>query len=1676
MPLDMPVNGNEPDTALDQILRTAADRCVHAPGAHTPGTVPEPQAPDGEAPGAPDLCTQVSGAHRMRAEDALVLLRQYYMHVAPEDLVDRDPVNVSGPAMAHRRLAENRPQGRALVRVFTPALPDCGWDSGHSVVQIVTDDMPFLVDSVTTELDRHELRTHLVVHPQMPVRRDMTGALLDPGQDAVTGQTLRESWIHIEIDRQSDPAVLTGLEDDLRRVLLDVRCAVEDFAKMRALAVQTAEDLAADPPPLERAGVDDSVELLRWLADGHYTFLGFREYRLEQTEKGESLRAVPGTGLGILRADKAGSASFAAMPPELRAKAREKQVMIVTKANSRATVYRPHYLDYVGVKLFSPEGEVIGERRFLGLFTPVAYNESISRIPVLRRKLADVLDLAGLSPDSHDGKDLIEILETYPRAELFQISVEELLAIALGVLRLRERKQVKLFLRRDDYGRYISCLIFLPRDRYTTKVRLQMQQILLDVLGGATLDYSAMIGEAALARLHVVIRGERGTQLGDLPAGVEELEARLAATTRSWEDDLAAAIHELCSPEEAPRLLRRYGTAFPEGYKADFPARTAVADLERLERIADDSSEIGMDLYEPDDAADDERRFKLYKLGAPVSLSRVLPLLQRMGVEVVDERPYEIHRTHDGDTRDAWIYDFGLRHTPSGDVGGDAFKRLFQDAFAVLWRGEVEDDGFNALVLAAGLSWEQAEILRAYAKYLRQAGTTFSEAYIEKVLLGNVRLARLLVRLFEARHDPRRPEEARSEVCEALREEVLASLDEVASLDEDRILRAYLELIEATLRTNAFQSDGAGGRDTGTAGSRFVSGKRKPYLSLKFDSQAISVLPLPRPKYEIYVYSPRVEGVHLRFGKVARGGLRWSDRMEDFRTEILGLVKAQMVKNTVIVPTGSKGGFVVKRPPTGGRDELQAEGVACYRHFISGLLDVTDNLVAGEVAPPPHVVRHDGDDTYLVVAADKGTAKFSDIANGVAKDYGFWLGDAFASGGSVGYDHKAMGITARGAWESVKYHFRSLGVDVQTTDFTVVGIGDMSGDVFGNGMLLSEHIRLVAAFDHRHVFVDPSPDATRGFAERRRLFELPRSSWDDYDRSLISAGGGVWPRTAKSIPVSPQMRAALGIPDGVTGLAPNELISAILRAPVDLLWNGGIGTYVKAASESHAEVGDKANDALRVNGAELRCKVVGEGGNLGFTQLARIEVARSGGLINTDFIDNSAGVDTSDHEVNIKILLDQVVREGHVTAEQRNALFLDMTGEVGRLVLEDNHAQNVVLAAARAQAPEMLHIHARYVRRLERAGLLNRELEFLPSDKALAERRQAGLGLTGPEFAVLLAYTKLVVDGELLQSDIPDDPYLASWLVSYFPTALRERFRTYMDSHPLRREIITTGVVNDVVNFGGTSFVFRFTEETGASTSDIVRAYLVTREVFDLPGFVRQIESLDHDVDSATRLAMLFEARKLSERGTRWLLGNRRPPLDLAATGKVFLDGARDLLPHLPKLLTGSDLSAYEERRDSFAARGVPDELAEWVAAMVPAYSTFDLVETAAFTGRPVDEVAEVYFDLADRLQIARLRERVIALPRDTRWNSIARAALRDDLYAAHAALTRDVLIHSEPGLSPEERLIHWTEVNEAAVTRARQTLSEIWESDTFDLATLSVALRAVRTLVSSSKLPQPGA
>ncbi|WP_055695206.1 NAD-glutamate dehydrogenase [Streptomyces prasinopilosus] len=1599
-------------------------------------------------------------------DTVLAFLQRYYLHTAPEDLVGRDPVDVFGSAFSHLRLAENRPQGTASVRVHTPTVEENGWTCSHSVVEVVTDDMPFLVDSVTNELTRQGRGIHVVIHPQVVVRRDLTGQLIEvltaPSADELPHDAHIESWIHVETDRETDRGDLKQITVDLLRVLSDVREAVEDWGKMRQAATRLAEGLPDEPVPGDMSGqqVEEARELLRWLADDHFTFLGYREYQLHDDD---SLAAVPGTGLGILRSDPHHltddghpvSPSFERLPADARAKAREHKLLILTKANSRATVHRPSYLDYIGVKKFDADGNVVGERRFLGLFSSAAYTESVRRVPVIRRKVEEVLERAGFSPHSHDGRDLLQILETYPRDELFQTPTEELRAIATSVLYLQERRRLRLYLRQDEYGRYYSALVYLPRDRYTTGVRLRIIDILKEELGGISVDFTAWNTESILSRLHFVVRVPQGTELPQLSDhDRERIEARLVEAARSWADGFGEALTAELGEERAAELLRRYANAFTEGYKADHTPRAAVADLVRLEQL-DDEKNFELSLYEPVGATPEVRRFKIYRKGEAVSLSAVLPVLQRLGVEVVDERPYELRRD---DRSVAWVYDFGLRLPRAAGVAehfGDDARERFQEAFAATWTGQAENDGFNALVLSAGLTWRQAMVLRAYAKYLRQAGSTFSQDYMEDTLRNNVHTTRLLVSLFEARMSPER-QGAGFELVDALLEEVDAALDEVASLDEDRILRSFLTVIKATLRTNFFQ-EASGGRP-------------HDYVSMKFDPQAMPDLPAPRPAFEIWVYSPRVEGVHLRFGKVARGGLRWSDRREDFRTEILGLVKAQMVKNTVIVPVGAKGGFVAKQlpDPSVDRDAWMAEGVAAYRTFISALLDITDNMVAGEVVPPADVVRHDGDDTYLVVAADKGTARFSDTANEVAQSYGFWLGDAFASGGSAGYDHKGMGITARGAWESVKRHFRELGVDTQTQDFTVVGIGDMSGDVFGNGMLLSEHIRLVAAFDHRHIFIDPAPDAAVGHAERRRLFELPRSSWADYNTDLLSAGGGVFPRTAKSIPVNAQIREALGLDSDVTKMTPADLMKAILKAPVDLLWNGGIGTYVKASSESNADVGDKANDPIRVDGKDVRAAVVGEGGNLGMTQLGRIEVALHGGRINTDAIDNSAGVDTSDHEVNIKILLNTLVANGDMTVKQRNKLLASMTDEIGRLVLRTNYAQNTAIANALAQSKDMLHAQQRFMKHLVREGHLDRALEFLPTDRQIRERLSAGQGLTGPETAVLMAYTKITVADELLSTSLPDDPYLKVLLHSYFPAPLREQFPDRIDAHPLRREITTTVLVNDTVNTGGTTYLHRMREETGASLEEIVRAQTAARAIFRSATVWDGVEALDTKVAADVQTRIRLHSRRLVERGTRWLLNNRPQPLELEETVAFFAERVELVWSQLPKLLRGADLEWFQKIHDELAGVGVPAELATRVAGFSAVFAAIDIVSVADRTGKEPLDVAEVYYDLADRLRITQLMHRISDLPRADRWQSMARAAIREDLYAAHAALTADVLAAGNGTSTPEQRFKVWEAKNEAIIGRARTTLDEIQSSDTFDLANLSVAMRTMRTLLRS--------
>ncbi|MFI7553160.1 NAD-glutamate dehydrogenase [Micromonospora sediminimaris] len=1589
--------------------------------------------------------------------DAATLVGRFWRFAPDEELIGFTAEEMLDAARAHRELARQRVPGELKLRIHSPDA-----EQHHSVIEIVTDDMPFLVDSVTALLNTHHLDVHLLVHPLVVVRREPLGRLVEVAadvepDDAISGD-LVESWMRIEIDPVRDPEERDKLRRELQRVLTDVREAVEDWPKMRQRALALADELAAartsdNRPPVPEKDITDSVELLRWLAHDHFTFLGYREYRLvpNSAEGGPALEAVLGTGLGILRQDSPEARALSSMTPEAHEKVTEKRLLIITKANSRATVHRSAYLDYIGFKIFDEDGEVVGERRFLGLFSTAAYRTSVQELPVVRRKVAEVLDRSGLSLRSHSGKDLMQILETYPRDELFQIKTDDLYHAVIGVLRMAGRRQLRVFLRRDAYGRFISCLIYLPRDRFTTQNRLRMQDILLRELNGVGVDYTTRVTESMLARVHFIVRTDPTSPPGDIDADL--LAEELADATRLWDDDYRLVLERKLGDEQAKHLFGRYADAFPEGYKDGHTPYEAMKDLAKLE-LLEEPGQLEMHLFRkqlapravgrgPDVDESMDVRFKVYRYGEPMMLSAVLPVLHSLGVKVVDEHPYEVERV-DGRI---WLYDFGLR-LPEGHQELAEVRPHVENAFAAAWRGEAEVDRFNELVLLAGLTWRQVVVLRAYAKYLRQTGTVFSQDYMESTFIAYPRLATLLVQLFEARFEPGPVDaEQRQRRGAELVAEIRAALDDVASLDQDRILRSYLNLIQATLRTSFYQ--------------RRVGGRPKPYVAFKLDPQAIPELPAPRPKFEIFVYSPRFEGVHLRFGPVARGGLRWSDRREDFRTEVLGLVKAQMVKNAVIVPVGAKGGFVLKQKP-GDRDEA----VTCYKEFVSALLDVTDNIVAGEIVPPDDVVRHDGDDPYMVVAADKGTATFSDTANEISTAHNFWMGDAFASGGSAGYDHKKMGITARGAWESVKRHFREMGHDTQSQDFTVAGVGDMSGDVFGNGMLLSEHIRLVAAFDHRHIFLDPDPDAATSYAERKRLFDLPRSTWEDYNAELISAGGGIYPRTAKSVPVSPQVRAVLGLDDDVDQLSPQELMKAILTAPVDLFWNGGIGTYVKASSETNAQVGDKSNDAIRVDGRNLRCRVVGEGGNLGFTQHGRIEYAQAGGRMYTDFIDNAAGVDCSDHEVNIKILLNTAVADGELSVPERDELLARMTDEVAELVLRDNYDQARAINNSQAQATSLLPVHRRMITELERAGVLERSLEALPPDEELAVRTESGL--TAPEFAVLLAYVKIALEKEILTDGLPDEEWTGEVLVNYFPTPMRERFADRMNRHRLRRDIVTTVLVNEAINRGGISFVFRVVEETAATAADVIRAYVVVREVFGLRELWDAVEALDNRIDPELQTNVYLDTRRLLDRAVRWLVTNRRSPIDVPAEIARLRDGITRLLPQMETLFYGSERESIAAHIDSMTERGVPRELAERSTRLMYSFGLLDVVETATGTGRDVGEVASVYFVLSDRFRVDSLLSKISLLPREDRWQTLARMALRYDLYAALAALTAEVLDSTPGDLSPQERVQQWEQSNATSIHRAERAMGEFDESRA-DLAALSVLLRQIRTLVRTS-------
>jgi glutamate dehydrogenase len=1598
--------------------------------------------------------TLVGAAEQATAERVIA---KFYEHVPPADVAERSPRDLCGAALSLWRFAERRRPGQAKIRVHNPDPAKDGWSSRRTIVEIVNDDMPFLVDSVTGAINSNDRVVHLVIHPILEVERTPDGRLR-----ALDGGDLRESWMQIEITPETDRDGLARLAASLVGVLADVRAAVEDWPQMRASLRALLEELSVAPPPVPPGEAAEVRDFLRWLDDDNFTFLGYREYPFRNTN-------APGRPpLGILRdtgyALFGGLRNFSALPPEVRDFLCRRELLLISKSNRRSTVHRTAHMDAIGVRDFA-DGEVAGIRIFLGLFTSLAYSRSPRSIPLLRLKVRRILERSGLSPASHDGKALLHILETYPRDELFQTDEDALYETAIGILNLQERQRIALFVRRDPLERFVSCLVYAPRERYDTGLRLRFTAILEEAFRGRLSAFYTHIDEGALARVHFIIRTTRGA----VPAvDVAALEKKLAEAGRSWTDRLEEAATAELGEAEARAFLKRFA-AFPLAYQVRTEAAEAVADLHRIDAVLKGAPlEVVLARHPGNEAPRQPRSvptprdlrsrgdpdrdrmgtpiLRLYRAGEPVVLSDVLPILENLGLRVVAEEPFRIETRSEGAV---WVHVFELA---GGAIAGrvPAFVRdRFEEALVAAWTGRIENDGFNRLVLAAGLDARQIVILRLYSKLLRQAGSAFSQAYMEDTLVRHPDIARRLVQLFEIRLDPARAFGAALATIGEV-QAIDHALDRVGSLDEDRILRRYLTLVLKTTRTNFYQ--------------KLPNGEAKPYLAVKLASSEIDFLPRPRPLFEIYVYSPRVEGVHLRAGRVARGGIRWSDRKEDFRSEILGLMKAQTVKNAVIVPVGAKGGFVVKAAPAGRETPVAAtgEGVECYKILIRGMLDLTDNIVAEgperhHIVPPPQIVRHDGDDPYLVVAADKGTATFSDIANAIAEEYGFWLADAFASGGSAGYDHKAMGITSRGAFELIKRHFRELGRNIETSPFTVIGVGDMSGDVFGNGMLMSRQIRLLAAFNHLHVFIDPDPDAEKSFAERERLFHLPRSSWADYDRALLSPGGGVFERSAKAIAISPEMKRVFGI--AADHLTPAELIRELLRAEVDLLWFGGIGTFVKGPRESHAEVGDRANDALRVNGDELRARVVGEGANLAVTERGRIAYALKGGRIDTDAIDNSAGVDTSDHEVNFKILVDGAIAAGVLPSQEREPLLAGVKDEMTALVLRDNYLQGEALSVAEARGGAALDRQVRLMRELERAGRLDRALEFLPDDEMLAQRVAQRRGLVRPELAVLLAYAKMALYEDLLASDLPQSPDVAGELFGYFPTALRERLGPRIARHPLAREIAATVVTNDLVNRAGITFVSDLRARTGRTAPEIARAYLIVRDSFALEGLWAGVEALDNRVAAAVQTGMLLDIAALVEHAAAWLLRNRR--LEIGREAARFSPAVATLAAMLSELLPAGERAVVAERRARLVAAGVPASLAEAIDALPFLASAIEIVDLAERTGQPIPRAARVYFGAGARFALDEMRAAARRLPAETPWQKLAVEATIDEVHALQTDLAFRILTSAQA--ADPDPLAAWASAHEAALLPAEALATELRAATTPDLAMLVVAGRQLR-------------
>lgn len=1596
-------------------------------------------------------------AERNEAEQAAVLqrfARIYFSSAAEDELMVRSVEDVYGATLSCWQFIQQRRSGEMKARVFNPDYENHGWQSVHTIVEIVCDDMPFVVDSVRMLLTSQQLSLYAIHYCVMNVKRDRKHQLQTANDWLKAGKdTHPEAIIYVEFDHHSDPQVLASLEQQLLDVLAEVQACVTDFAAIRQRAEECAAFLAKPAEADRKEHYQEAREFILWLLNNHFTFMACDEFHIEEDGQEQYVVRDGERDLGLFRHNRASRdrLKLTDLEDEVRDFITSSHIVSFMKSGTRSRVHRPAYPDYVVVKFFDKDGRISRGVRFLGLYTSMVYIETPDNIPFVREKLNAVRSMADFAPGSHSAKELNRILEVYPRDELFQSSAEQLCRTAVSILHIQERRQTRVYLRKDSYSRFISCLVYTPRDVYNTELRQKIEAVLRDEFDTLDIEFNTYFSESVLARTHFTLRLNPATPVQFDEARVAR---RIQQVVRSWPDDLLSALTEQVGEELGNHQYHRYRDAFPAGYRESFTARTAVADIQHMEYLCSRSDgQLAMSFYRELEEDDNELRFKLFNRDTILPLSDVIPVLENLGLRVLGEHPYEIVCA---DGQRIWIHNFLLRYTLSDSINIAAVKTLFQDSFSAIWQGKAENDGFNRLVLGAQLGWKDIAILRAYARYMKQIRFGISESYIAETLCRYIDISAQLVHLFHLRFDLREvtPEQRDAE-SGACGEALIAALDGVEQLNEDRTIRRYIELIKATLRTNFYQADD--------------DGSSKSYLSFKINPAAVTDMPLPRPMFEIFVYSPRVEGVHLRGGRVARGGLRWSDRSEDFRTEILGLVKAQQVKNAVIVPVGAKGGFIAKcLPKDGGRDAWLAEGIASYQTFISALLDITDNLVEGHVVPPEHVVRHDDDDPYLVVAADKGTATFSDIANEIAVKRGFWMGDAFASGGSIGYDHKKMGITARGAWISVQRHFRERGINIQQTDFSVVGIGDMAGDVFGNGMLLSEHICLVAAFNHMHIFVDPAPDAERSFAERKRLFELPRSSWDDYSRELISKGGGVFSRAAKSIVITPEMKTCFAI--DADRLAPNDLISAILKAPVDLIWNGGIGTYIKASSERHSQVGDKANDGLRINGSDVRAKVIGEGGNLGMTQLGRIEFGLHGGASYTDFIDNAGGVDCSDHEVNIKIMLNDVLDSGDLTRKQRNEIFMSLTDEVGQLVLHNNYRQTQAIALAYRDCLVRLDEYSRLIHEFEAAGKLNRALEFLPDDDTLLERKAADTGLTRPELSVLVSYTKADLKEQLNHPQINEDPYVDRILETAFPKVLAKKFHEPLYRHRLRSEIIATQLANDMVNYMGITYVNRLHDSTGATVCDIAAAYITARDIFSLEKYWQEVNALDYQISTDIQEDMMVDLIRLVRRASRWFLRNRRANMDIDAEVSRFRPAVQGIAGSLGQMLKGSALERWQQVYEERVNAGVPETLAAVSAGAVNLYSTLGIIEAADLTGRPLATVAEAYFEMGEHLSLNWFMQQVNGLPSTTHWEALARETLRDDLDWQQRSLTVGILNSQQDGCSLADTIAAWEAEQSGLVERWQSMLSELKAAGQIEFPMVSVALRELLDLAQASR------